>query len=165
MARKNSAGRNDGREGDAVVAGQSVAGGVGLEAGIDRRQAHRAAAERGVAHSLLEKTLDRLEDVIDEETAALKSYRATDLRDFNNRKSQALLELSRVARSLGNGPFDVQLTDRLAVLKSKLDANRGVIKMHLDAVREITLLVSDSIQEAESDGTYTRSSRKTQAPT
>jgi hypothetical protein len=32
--------------------------------------------------------------------------------------------------------------------------------MHLDAVREISAIVTDAIREAESDGTYSRTIRK-----
>lgn len=126
----------------------------------DRKAASRPVADKGSNHVLLEKTIDRLEDLIDEETAALRSNRSPDLREFNNRKSQALLELSRVTRVVGNLTIDGELADRLAVLQQKLETNRGLIKMHLDAVREIAALVSGSIQEAESDGTYTPAVRK-----
>ncbi|MFZ4807714.1 MAG: flagellar protein FlgN [Hyphomicrobiaceae bacterium] len=117
-----------------------------------------------MAQGLLEKTIDRLEDLVDEETSALRAHKATDLRDFNNRKSQALLELSRVARMVGNGPLDADLRDRLGVLHAKLETNRGVIKMHLDAVREIAAVVSGSIQESQSDGTYSPAVRKGSEP-
>jgi hypothetical protein len=43
---------------------------------------------------------------------------------------------------------------RLAGLRAKLDANRAVLKLHLEAVREIANIMSDAIRDAESDGTY-----------
>jgi hypothetical protein len=119
----------------------------------------RATAERNTGPGILEKTIDRLEDILEEETRALRGRRSLDMREFNNRKSQALLELSRVARLLGSGPLDAELQDRLTSLRSKLEVNLGVIRMHLDAVKEIAAVVSGSIQDAQSDGTYSRGAR------
>jgi len=134
--------------------------GVSAPSDRDRRGQGRGGHDRTTAQGLLEKTIDRLEDLVDEETSALRAHKATDLRDFNNRKSQALLELSRVARMVGSGPLDLDLRDRLGVLHAKLETNRGVIKMHLDAVREIAAVVSGSIQDSQSDGTYSPTVRK-----
>jgi len=54
-----------------------------------------ADGDRAAASSAFERCIQRLEAVVDQETAALKGRTATDLREFNNRKSQGLLELSR----------------------------------------------------------------------
>lgn len=121
--------------------------------------------DKGTGAALLEKTIDRLEDILVEETHALRSRRSPDLREFNNRKSQALLELSRVARLLGSGPLDDDLQGRLTELRRKLEDNLGVIRMHLDAVKEIAAVVSGSIQDAQSDGTYSRGTRLGSAKT
>jgi hypothetical protein len=126
----------------------------------DRRLVPRGAGERNGALALLEKTIDKLEDLIDEETSALKTHRAVDLRDYNNRKSQTLLELTRLTRMVGPATVDAEFKARLESIRTKLNINRGVIQMHLEAVREIAALVSSSIQEADSDGTYTPYSRK-----
>jgi hypothetical protein len=52
------------------------------------------------------------------------------------------------------------LSARLAGLRARLETNRTMLKMHLDAVREISAIVTDAIREAESDGTYSRTIRK-----
>lgn len=106
-----------------------------------------------------EKCIERLEDVVVQETAALKGRAAADLREFNNRKSQGLLELSRSLRYLqGAAPSNAVLA-RLAGLREKLDANRAVLKLHLDAVREVSTIMADAIRDSESDGTYSPSVR------
>jgi hypothetical protein len=106
------------------------------------------------ASSAFEKCIERLEDVVVQETAALKRRAAADLRDFNNRKSQGLLELSRSLRYFqGVIPSNAVLA-RLAGLREKLDTNRAVLKLHLDAVREVSTIMADAIRDAESDGTY-----------
>jgi hypothetical protein len=106
------------------------------------------------ASATLERCIARLEDVVDHETAALKSRAAVDLREFNNRKSQGLLDLSRSLRLFQGAAPGKAVLARLAGLRAKLDINQAVLKLHLDAVREISTVMSDAIRDAESDGTY-----------
>jgi hypothetical protein len=116
-------------------------------------------SDGAAASSAFEKCIERLEAVVDQETAALKGRTATDLREFNNRKSQGLLELSRSLRYFqGAAPSNAVLA-RLAGLRTKLDANQAVLKLHLEAVREVSTIMADAIRDAESDGTYSSSVR------
>ena len=102
----------------------------------------------------LERAIERLEEVVDQETAALRSRAGIDLADFNNRKSQGLLDLNRALRSHDGLARDKAALARLAGLRAKLDANRAVLKTHLDAVREVANVLADAIRDTESDGTY-----------
>lgn len=104
--------------------------------------------------SILEPTLVRLEEIIDQETEALRARKSVDLSAFNDRKGQALLELTRLMRHVHGGAENPQLMSRMADLRVKLETNRAAIKMHLEAVREIAEALSDAIRDAESDGTY-----------
>lgn len=112
------------------------------------------AAARPSLASTLEVSLVRLEEIIDQETSALRSRKSIDLKEFNDRKSQALLELTRSLRNLPSADPNPALTERIGSLQSKLAINRAVLKMHLEAVREISTTLSDAIREADSDGTY-----------
>ena len=105
-------------------------------------------------HLPLERAIERLEEVVDQETAALRSRAGIDLADFNNRKSQGLLDLNRALRSHDGLARDKAALARLAGLRAKLDANRAVLKTHLDAVREVANVLADAIRDTESDGTY-----------
>ena len=105
----------------------------------------------------LDRVIERLEEVVDQETAALRNRTAIDLKAFNNRKSQGLLELNRALRGLDNPPKDRTVTTRLAGLRAKLDVNRAVLETHLAAVREVATVLADAIRDAESDGTYSPS--------
>ena len=102
----------------------------------------------------LDRVIERLEEVVEQETAALRSRTAIDLKDFNNRKSQGLLELNRALRGLDGPPKEKAVLARLAGLRAKLDVNRAVLEMHLAAVREVATVLADAIRDAESDGTY-----------
>jgi len=105
----------------------------------------------------LDRVIERLEEVVDQETAALRTRTAIDLKDFNNRKSQGLLELNRALRGLDGPPKDKAILTRLAGLRAKLDVNRAVLETHLAAVREVATVLADAIRDAESDGTYSPS--------
>jgi hypothetical protein len=103
---------------------------------------------------MIEPTILRLEEIIDQETEALRSRKAVDLKGFNDRKGQALLELTRLLRHVQGAEGDPQLMSRMAGVRAKLEVNRALLKMHLEAVREIAEALSDAIRNAESDGTY-----------
>ncbi len=133
--------------------------------GMPRRpmgQARRESdldGDAAAATSAFERCIERLEDVVDQETAALKSRAPADLREFNNRKSQGLLELSRSLRYFQVAPPTNAVLERLAGLREKLDINQAVLKLHLDAVREVSTIMADAIRDAELDGTYSPSIR------
>jgi hypothetical protein len=111
------------------------------------------------ASSAFERCIERLEDAVDQETAALKGRAVADLREFNTRKSQGLLELSRSVRHFQGAPPSNAVLARLAGLREKLDANKAVLKLHMEAVREVSTVMADAIRDAESDGTYSPSLR------
>lgn len=113
-------------------------------------------APRHAAMPMLEVTIQRLEDIVDQETLALRTRKAIDLKEFNDRKSQALLELTRSLRHVQGGAPDPALAARVGSLKVKLAVNQAALKMHLEAVREISTTISDAMRLAESDGTYTQ---------
>jgi hypothetical protein len=118
-----------------------------------------ADSDGAAASSGFERCIERLETVVDQETAALKDRTATDLREFNNRKSQGLLELSRSLRHFQGATPSNAVLARLAGLRAKLDVNQAVLKLHLEAVREVSTIMADAIRDAESDGTYSPSVR------
>jgi hypothetical protein len=115
------------------------------------------SGERSLAaRSSIDRTMQRIEKLVERETEALRSRVDIDLRESNNGKSQALLELGLVARTLESIPFDAELIQRLKSLHGKLENNRAVLRKHLDAVREIAGVVAGTIQDSEWDGTYSQ---------
>ncbi|HXF55691.1 MAG TPA: flagellar biosynthesis protein FlgN [Hyphomicrobiaceae bacterium] len=102
----------------------------------------------------LEKVIERLEAVVESETAALRDRVKADFNDFNHRKSLGLLELSRAMRHQNTAMLGDAVRKRLERLRVSLETNRAMLKLHLEAVREIAAIVSEAIQNAESDGTY-----------
>jgi hypothetical protein len=113
----------------------------------------------GRLDAIVGSAVERLELLIDEETAALRHASTADLKAFNNRKAQVLMELDRAVTS-GNGATpSPQMRQRLVALRGKLDANRNKLKIHLDAVQEVAGMLADQIRDADSDGTYTHGIR------
>ncbi|WP_244534628.1 hypothetical protein [Hyphomicrobium sp. CS1GBMeth3] len=113
-------------------------------------------APRGAVVPTLEISLQRLEEIVDQETHALRTRKAINLKEFNDRKSQALLELTRSLRHIQGVGSDPALTARVGALKVKLAVNQAALKVHLEAVREVSTSIADAIRQAESDGTYTQ---------
>ncbi len=100
------------------------------------------------------KAIERLEEIVEQETRSLQEHRHTDLQDFNHRKQHGLLELSHIVRALDPGPPHDRVRERLGSLRGKLEKNSAVLQTHLRAVREIAAIVARAIQDADSDGTY-----------
>jgi hypothetical protein len=105
---------------------------------------------------MLEVTIQRLEEIVDQETLALRTRQSVNFKEFNDRKSQALLELTRSLKLLqGSGPNST-LATRMGNLKVKLAVNEAALKVHLEAIREVSTTISEAMRNADSDGTYTR---------
>jgi hypothetical protein len=98
----------------------------------------------------------RIEGHLDEETAALNKSLKFDFKASNDRKSQGLVDLNQALKRLQRADVTPDLQLRLKAFREKLAVNLRRIRLHLDAVKEIAAMLSDAIQDAESDGTYTR---------
>jgi hypothetical protein len=130
-----------------------------------RRPADVAPPVPAPAPSALTAALERLEQTIDEENAALAANLSLDLQDVNRRKSHSLLELTRLARMVSAGPAggDSPAGAQIVRLREKLAGNLRLLALHTAAVREIADLMVGILGEAESDGTYGMTPRRTVA--
>lgn len=114
------------------------------------------SAEGDTARALVISVMKRIEGYLDEETAALDQALSFDFKSSNDRKSQGLLDLNQALRQLRKSDINGDLQVRLVTFREKLAVNLRKIRLHLEAVKEIAAMLSDAIQNAESDGTYTR---------
>lgn len=119
----------------------------------DKRSA-KASSSTQQAKQLL-GVMRRIEAVIDEETASIRTDVNFDIAASNARKSRYLYDLNKC--SYGLQPDDLQDEHRSSMLRlrGKLDENSKVISAHLTAVREVADILQTAIQRAEADGTYT----------
>ncbi len=101
----------------------------------------------------------RLENVVEEETVALETGTKIDFDDFSARKSRSMLEFVRLMRAQIYLGGEAQVREEVQRLRQKLERNRKILEMHYDAVREVATIIVRAIREAESDGTYARTSR------
>jgi galactokinase len=106
------------------------------------------------SNMMLMKSLDRLEETLDMETAALMARDLSNLEEFNRRKSQCLLEISRIVRTAEIHALDQKATKRLQDLQVKIETNQDILRRHMHAVQEVAGIISNAIQNAESDSTY-----------
>ena len=114
------------------------------------------ARSRLAARGLVSAAIERAEVVVREETAALKASTLKDLRDSTNRKSHLIVDLNASLSLLSAADIGGELRNELELLRGVLAENMSAIKIHLEAVREIATLLSDSLHDAEFDGTYSR---------
>jgi len=122
-----------------------------LPAEVDERPA--VAQWLGTDSSTL-SAIDRLKATIDEETDKLAKREAVDFDAFSQRKNRGLLELTRAMRLTESVEVDPRVVAHLSGLRASLVRNQAALQIHLDAVREVSAIIARSIQEVESDGTY-----------
>jgi hypothetical protein len=129
---------------------------AGVVAQDGRRNSRPVVHDPDAARALVVAVLRRVEGYLDEETAALEKSPNFDLKASNDRKSQGLVDLNQAMRRLKGTDVNEDLQLGLQLFRKKLAINLRKIRLHLDAVKEITAMLSEAIQNAESDGTYTR---------
>ena len=98
--------------------------------------------------------IGRIEQAVEEETAAIRTDVNFDIKASNERKSRHLYELSRAMKSIGEAGVPAEHRTALQRLRDRLAANEAAIRAHLNAVGEIAALMQSAIQNAETDGTY-----------
>lgn len=105
------------------------------------------------SQSTLLSALERLEDLVREETQALRAHADIDFAEISRRKSRSLLELTRIARAVPPR-LDGGTLQRVRVLREALEQNFELLGLHLAAAQEVGSILHSAIREAESDGTY-----------
>lgn len=95
-----------------------------------------------------------LTEAIERETRDLDDPAAVDYRAHAQRKSQGLMELSRLEPALANLRGHPGLRTALSDLLDKLDANQRLLNAKLRAARTVAEIVARAISDGQSDGTY-----------
>jgi hypothetical protein len=115
-----------------------------------------AMASSRLANSveMLLLAIERLCNTLDAENAQIASRKKVDYHQFNLRKSQALLELTRLMPVVAGIEIDAKLRAALLGLRAKLEDNRRILRVQLKAVQEVSEIIARTIQAGQSDGTY-----------
>lgn len=98
--------------------------------------------------------IERLADAVERETRDLGGSGPVDYRAHSQRKSQGLMELSRLTDTLADARGHPRLRTALGDLLAKLDANQKLLHAKLEAARTVAEVVARAITEGQSDGTY-----------
>lgn len=98
--------------------------------------------------------IDRAIEVVEAETQALRANPTTDLKPFEYRKSQALLDLTRSRSLVPPSAYTEDVKDRLVDFKDVLKENVDLLTLHMNAVSEVVKMMSRTMLDQESDGTY-----------
>jgi hypothetical protein len=113
--------------------------------------AAQAPAPRPAALSAI---IGRIEEAIEQETAAIRSDPDFDVKGSKARKSRHLYELNRAMKGLSQTDVLREHHEALVRLRGKLTENEKALRAHLSAVAEVASLIRDAIQRADADGTY-----------
>ena len=98
--------------------------------------------------------IERLIDVIERETRDLAGPGPVDYRAHSQRKSQGLLELSRLEPKLAGVRSHPRARAALAELLRRLDDNQKLLHARLRAARTIADVLARASRDGQSDGTY-----------
>lgn len=102
----------------------------------------------------IENVLDGLIVLLDQERKALKDMERTQFGDLTRQKLQLLAQLNRAVKSPGSSSLPLSVAEKLRQARRMLDENAAMLKRRMDAIREISAMISREIRDAESDGTY-----------
>jgi len=102
-------------------------------------------------------SIKAIEDVLDYETQTLESHGNPDFKDIHARKERAIHALNLIWQE--NPQIDEEenrawIVDALLPLRTKLERNEKILKIHHDAVGELVEMMSAVAQAHEADGTY-----------
>jgi len=121
---------------------------------VSRQAVERSPGSQNVV--VLATTVRRAISVVRAETEALRETPNADLKPFEHRKSQVLLDLSRARGALPLDEVSEEVEKLLTELRESLSENMTILERHMTAVREVSDLLARVMLEADSDGTYTR---------
>lgn len=114
-------------------------------------------AARDIALARFVAVVNSLEEVVDYETGALEKHENPDYNDINARKARGLRDLNQSITDVARYFDDVvetKVETLLGGLKKKLERNSELLKIHLEAVTELSQMMQDAAREQETDGTY-----------
>ena len=110
--------------------------------------------ETGFHDQRISGALSRLEAVIDAENRAIGTDLNFDLKQSNALKSRCLYDMTMLFKDIRADDLKPHHKDHLKKVQAKLAANSLKVRAHMEAVREITDMIKDTVAAHEADGTY-----------
>jgi hypothetical protein len=103
---------------------------------------------------MLMRAIERVQSALDAENTQIASGERVDFQAFNLRKSQGLLELTRLMPVLAGVEAGANVRTALLGLRAKLEDNQRTLRVQLKAVQEVSDIIARTIHAGQSDGTY-----------
>jgi hypothetical protein len=113
-----------------------------------------AASRSGGSAEMLMLAIERVQSAVDAENAQIASGKRVDFQAFNLRKSQGLLELTRLMPILAGIEAGANVRAALVGLRAKLEDNQRTLRVQLKAIQEVSDIIARTIHAGQSDGTY-----------
>lgn len=138
-----------------------------MKQGVARPHSHNAewSAISGYAPSSIadarEKdraivVIDAILKIVEEENATIRATGVKEVDKFAERKGQALMNLSSLLAAEPYRTLHPSVMEKLHALRAALQSNLSLLKIHIDAVTEVSQIIVRCVQNSHSDGTYSR---------
>lgn len=113
-----------------------------------------AAMQQAAIDRQLSDVVSRLLRVIEDENRLLAERQNQALDVLIQKKSQLLLELLRVQKTVNPDNLHASSRQLLKTLRTALESNKRMLAINLAAAKEVTDTILDALRQSESDGTY-----------
>jgi hypothetical protein len=107
--------------------------------------------------SAFKAVLNKLEDVLREENTILESRTLANHEPFIIKKNQILREIMILQKLDPNGDVVSTMVDHLRAVRRLVDINRNHLHLQVQAMSEITEMLTEVALAEDADGTYSRS--------
>jgi hypothetical protein len=106
--------------------------------------------------NLLESTLVKLSEMLEQENERLESGVGTDHTIFITSKNQVLRELMAIQRTVHVSSLTPDMAQQLKATRKLVDRNHQLLKLQVSALNDVTTFLTQTAIAEQSDGTYTR---------
>ena len=120
----------------------------------DQTDKERSDASDGTIVAAILQLLSRVEAVVNEENSVLSSGNTAEIDAIVSRKSHLAVEAIRLMKRYESIQSSDALSERKGSLSRALDANARLLRRHIEAVREVSGIITDVIAASSDDGTY-----------
>ncbi|ATO57644.1 flagellar protein FlgN [Bartonella sp. 1-1C] len=98
-----------------------------------------------------------LAEVVDYESNMLENHGAPDYEEINLRKTRGLRDLNKSMNDVKrymDQDIEIEVQTLLTDLQEKLNRNSELLRIHLEAVRDLSQIIQVAVRAEETDGTY-----------
>ncbi|CBI76129.1 conserved protein of unknown function [Bartonella clarridgeiae 73] len=112
---------------------------------------------RDWAMTKLTAAIKGLSEVVDYESNVLENHGVPDYEEINLRKTRGLRDLNKSMNDVKrymDQDIEAEIQPLLTSLQDKLNRNSELLRIHLEAVRDLSRIMQVAARAEETDGTY-----------